>query len=83
MKTVIRFTASWCSPCKVYAPIFEKISSETSGVNFQTVDVDTNDPRIIEFGVRGVPTTVILENNQVVRRQSGVLNPEQLKQLIG
>ena len=83
MKQVIRFTATWCGPCKMYAPIFERVAATTSGVNFETVDVDSTDPRIMEMGIRGVPTTVILENGQVVKKQSGMIGETQLKQLIG
>jgi len=83
MKQVIRFTATWCGPCKMYAPTFERVASETAGVQFETIDVDSNDPRIAEMGIRGVPTTVVLENGQVVKKQSGNMGTEQLKQFIG
>ena len=83
MKQVIRFTAAWCGPCKVYAPTFERVANEVSGVQFETVDVDSTDPRITEMGIRGVQTTVVLENGQVVKKQSGNMGAEQLKQLIG
>ena len=83
MKQVIRFTAAWCGPCKMYAPTFERVASEVSGVQFETVDVDSTDPRITEMGIRGVPTTVVLENGQVVKKQSGNMMAEQLKQFIG
>ena len=83
MKNVIRFTATWCGPCKAYAPIFEKVASETPGVNFETVDVDSGDPRIIQYGVRNVPTTVVVKGNEVLSRQSGMIVESQLKQMIG
>jgi thioredoxin-like negative regulator of GroEL len=82
MKQVIRFTANWCSPCKIYAPTFEKVASEISGVRFETIDVDSTDSRIIDMGIRGVPTTVVLENGQVVKKQSGNMSEVQLKQFI-
>ena len=83
MKQVIRFTATWCGPCKMYAPTFERVASETPGVRFKTIDVDSGDPLIMELGIRNVPTTVVLEGNQVLQRQSGNIGAEQLKQLIG
>jgi thioredoxin-like negative regulator of GroEL len=83
MKQVIRFTAAWCGPCKVYAPTFERVASETAGVQFKTIDVDSGDPLIMELGIRNVPTTVVLEGGKVLQKQSGNMGAEQLKQLIG
>lgn len=83
MKQVIRFTASWCSPCKMYAPIFEKVASEVSGAKFETIDVDSGDQRVIEYGVRNIPTTVVLEGNKVISKQTGLIREDQLKQMIG
>ena len=83
MKQVIRFTASWCGPCKMYAPIFEKVASETPGVQFKTIDVDSGDPLIIKLGIRNVPTTVVLNGEEVISKQSGNIGETQLKQMIG
>lgn len=83
MKQVIRFTASWCGPCKMYAPIFEKVASETSGIKFETIDVDSGDQRVIEYGVRNIPTTVILEGDKIISKQTGLIKEDQLKQMIG
>jgi thiol-disulfide isomerase/thioredoxin len=83
MKTVIKYEAGWCGPCKMYSPTFNRVASEVPGVNFQSIDVDSGDPRIIEHGVRNVPTTVVVENGVVVRRQSGNMSADQLKALIG
>jgi len=83
MKQVIRFTATWCGPCKMYAPIFERVASETAGVQFKTIDVDSGDPLIMELGIRNVPTTVILEGDKVLSKQSGMIGENQLKQMIG
>jgi thioredoxin 1 len=83
MKTVIKYGANWCGPCKAYSPTFNRVASEVSGVLFQSVDVDSGDPIIIEHGIRNVPTTVVVENGVVVRRQSGNMSADQLKALIG
>lgn len=82
MKQVIKYSASWCQPCKIYSPTFDKVASEFQGAQFQSVDVDSGDPRILEHGVRNVPTTVVIENGQV-RKQTGNMSAEQLKAFIG
>lgn len=82
MKKVLRFTAKWCQPCKIYAPIFEKVASEIPGVAFETIDVDTGDPRVMEYGVRSIPTTIILNMGEVMDRETGVVSEQRLKQMI-
>jgi thioredoxin 1 len=82
MKTVIKYGADWCGPCKMYAPTFNRIANETSGINFQSVDVDSGDPRILEHGIRNVPTTVVIENGSF-RKQSGNMSVDQLRSFIG
>lgn len=83
MKKVIRYTASWCGPCKLYAPAFNKVASETPGVQFETVDVDSGHQSIMENGIRNVPTTVVIEADGTVRKQSGNMSVDTLKAFIG
>ena len=72
MIKIIRFTASWCGPCKMLAPIFGEVQNEVSGVSFETVDVDSNKARATQYSVSSVPTVVIEKDGQVVNRFSGV-----------
>ena len=83
MKKVIRYTASWCGPCKMFAPIFDRVAAKTSGVQFETVDVDSGHQSIMENGIRNVPTTVVVEADGTVRKQSGMMGENQLKAFIG
>jgi thioredoxin 1 len=78
MKKAIRFTASWCGPCKMYAPIWEKVSEEKSSWEFQTVDIDENYELASKYNVRSVPTTIFEENGTVISRHVGVLQKNDL-----
>jgi thioredoxin 1 len=82
MKTVIKYYTNNCAPCKTYTPAFEQVASQTPGVQFQSIDASSGDPRILEHGVRNVPTTVVIENGQV-RKQTGAMSVEQLRAFIG
>lgn len=82
MKKVYVYKGEWCQPCKMYAPIVQKVKSEIQGVEFEIIDVDSGDPRIIEHGIRNVPTTVVLEGDKVISKQSGMIGEDQLKQMI-
>ena len=72
MIKVTKFSATWCGPCKVLAPIFEQVKSAVDGVSFQDVDVDTNSALAIQYKVRGVPTIVIEKDGQEVKRLVGM-----------
>jgi len=82
MKTVIKYYTNNCAPCKAYTPAFEQVASQTPGVQFQSIDASSGDPRILEHGVRNVPTTVVIENGQV-RKQTGAMSVDQLRAFIG
>jgi len=77
MLKVLKFSAAWCGPCKVQAPIFNEVRAAMPDVSFQEVDVDQSSDLAIKYGIRGVPTIVFEKDGQVVGRRSGVLmNPE-------
>ena len=82
---VIRFTASWCGPCRMYKPVFDEVEKEMadSGITFQTVDIDEDKSRRAEqYAVRGVPTTVFIKDNEVVDTIVGVTNKSTLKKKV-
>ena len=59
MKKILYFSASWCGPCKMLGPIMESLSGQ---INYEKVDVDNNQDLSIQYGVRNVPTLVLVEN---------------------
>ncbi len=74
-------SASWCGPCRAYKPTFEKVSKmdEFSDIEFQELDVDDNEELAEEYGVRGVPTTIFLNNKgEVIDRLSGLQTEQAL-----
>jgi thioredoxin 1 len=72
MIKVIRFTSTWCQPCKILAPIFGELQNEVSDVMFETIDVDTNRDKASQYLVSSVPTVIIEKDGQIVNRFSGV-----------
>jgi thioredoxin 1 len=72
MVKVKRFTATWCGPCKVLAPLFAQLESEIEGVIFETIDVDQNKEETMNYMVTSVPTVVIEKDGQTVQRYTGV-----------
>jgi thioredoxin-like negative regulator of GroEL len=84
-KQVIKFFADWCGPCKAYGPTFTKVRKEleSTEITFLEINVE-NDPDNLsgEYGVRGIPHTVVLEEGADIKGLSGRLTEEGLKQLI-
>jgi thioredoxin 1 len=78
MKKILYFSAGWCQPCKNFKPIMEQVSRE---LPVQFVDIDASPQLVAEYGIRSVPTIVILNNGQVSSRQAGVLTESQIKNL--
>lgn len=76
MKKVIRFTASWCQPCKMLAKTLEDIDTN---IPIEVVDIDANSDVAIEYGIRGVPTLVMIEDGNVLKRSVGMKNTKELQ----
>lgn len=53
---VLYFTASWCPPCKMIAPVFEKLSKDFPQTKFVKIDIDDHNDAASEYGIRSVPT---------------------------
>ncbi|KAK9090613.1 hypothetical protein Sjap_023790 [Stephania japonica] len=68
---VIDFTASWCGPCKMMAPVFAQLSTEFTDVQFVKIDVDELKDVAQEFGVRAMPTFVLVKGGRKSMRLLG------------
>jgi thioredoxin 1 len=83
-KKAIKFSASWCGPCRSYAPVWNKVKEEiTDGVEYIEVDIDSDTKGLAaEYQVRSVPTTVIIQENGDTSKHVGLQTSQNLKELI-
>jgi thioredoxin 1 len=80
---LVDFTASWCGPCKVLAPIVDKIASESEGkYKVVKVDIDEAPTLAARYGIRGVPTVVAFDKGEIKGQHVGVTNKETLLKLL-
>ena len=82
MKTILYFTADWCSPCKQTKPIVEELNREQIMAKFFIIDVDSEIEMAKDFEVRSVPTFVVIKDNKEVHRVTGAKTRQQLEELI-
>ena len=69
---VVDFSATWCGPCKMLAPVVEAVSEELSGqVSFYNVDVDDCPELAAEYRVQSVPCLVMMKNGAFVDQSIG------------
>ena len=81
-KVMVDFWATWCGPCRMLKPIFEKVTSEnTTDVQMYTMDVDANRDIAISYGIRSVPTIKVFNNGEVVDTRVGVIQENEIKNI--
>ena len=80
-KSVMYFTATWCPPCKMIAPIYTELSTKYPDVAFGKVDVDENQDAAAEFQISAVPTFIFSKSDETVNKFSGA-DKVQLENLI-
>ncbi len=79
---VLKFYADWCGPCKALSQVIKNAGDKVT-VTIEDVNIDENLFMAQDFKVRGVPTMVIVdENENEVRRKVGMMNEEELLQFL-
>jgi thioredoxin 1 len=82
MKSVLYFTADWCNPCKKVKPIVEELNREQIIAKFFMIDADIENEMVSDFGVKSVPTFVLIRDNKEVSRTTGAKTKEELLSFI-
>jgi thioredoxin 1 len=82
---IVSFSGEWCQPCKRFAPVFEKVKKEyeTKSLEFIKLDVETDYEITSEYNIKGIPCTLLLDNDgNEVKRLLGSVNEETLINII-
>ena len=77
---LLAFTAIWCGPCKMVKPVLEELDKEGHNIGF--VDVDENTKLAQDWGVRNVPTLIVVPVNGDNTKLIGYQNKEKIKELL-
>lgn len=82
---VIDFWASWCGPCRMLTPVFEKLAEDyeaNSNVVFGKLNVDDENALAVKYGVMTIPTVIIFKNGEEMRREVGFKPKEHYAKII-
>ena len=80
---IVDFYATWCGPCKALHPVLEELSKEYSGkVDIYQIDVDQEKELAAAFGIRSIPTLLLIPMKEEPRITQGALPKDQLKKAI-
>ena len=76
---VIDFWASWCGPCKMLAPVYEKVAGDMTDVKFCKVNVDEEPSLAREFQISSIPTVICVKNGTAKDISVGYLSEGELR----
>jgi len=80
---LVDFWATWCAPCRSFAPIYEQVSENHPDIVFAKVDTEQEQELAAHFQVRSIPTLMILREQVILFAQPGMLSAAQLEEVIG
>lgn len=82
-KVLVDCFAEWCGPCKMLSPIIDELAGEIEDCTFYKLNVDGAMQVPAQYGIMSIPTLLLFENGELVKKSVGFKTKEELKEFIG
>ena len=79
---LIDFYADWCGPCKMLSPIVDEVASENDDIKVVKVNVDEAQNTAIKYQIMSIPTLVVIKNGNEVNRSVGVIDKDEIINMV-
>ncbi len=81
-KVLVDFWASWCGPCRMVSPLVDEIAEERTDIKVGKINVDEQQELAIKYGVMSIPTLMVIENGEVVKKQIGAVPKDMIIEML-